>query len=95
MDLALSSKVMVGNSSFGIREAAFIGLPVLNLGKRQMGRERALNVLEIITPKSFVSEMNSHINKFFPSSSIYGSGSSGQMAANYLLEWTPRLKLRK
>jgi UDP-hydrolysing UDP-N-acetyl-D-glucosamine 2-epimerase len=95
MDLALSSKVMVGNSSFGIREAAFIGLPVLNLGKRQMGRERALNVLEIITPKSFVSEMNSHINKFFPSSSIYGSGSSGQMAAKYLLEWTPRLKLRK
>jgi UDP-hydrolysing UDP-N-acetyl-D-glucosamine 2-epimerase len=38
--------VLVGNSSSGIMEAASFGLPVVNIGLRQHGRERALNVLD-------------------------------------------------
>lgn len=37
---------MVGNSSSGIMEAASFGLPVVNVGMRQQGRERASNVLD-------------------------------------------------
>lgn len=37
---------MVGNSSSGIIEAASIGLPVVNIGARQAGRDRAENVLD-------------------------------------------------
>jgi len=37
---------MVGNSSSGIMEAASFALPVVNVGMRQQGRERALNVIE-------------------------------------------------
>ncbi|MFG6415764.1 UDP-N-acetylglucosamine 2-epimerase [Roseateles sp. DC23W] len=37
---------MVGNSSSGIIEAATAGLPVLNIGDRQAGRDRAGNVLD-------------------------------------------------
>ncbi|MDE3161851.1 MAG: UDP-N-acetylglucosamine 2-epimerase (hydrolyzing) [Acidobacteriota bacterium] len=38
--------VMVGNSSSGIMEAASFGLPVVNVGMRQQGRERPHNVLD-------------------------------------------------
>jgi len=37
---------MVGNSSSGIIEAATAGLPVVNIGERQAGRDRAANVLD-------------------------------------------------
>jgi UDP-N-acetylglucosamine 2-epimerase (non-hydrolysing)/GDP/UDP-N,N'-diacetylbacillosamine 2-epimerase (hydrolysing) len=38
--------VMVGNSSSGIMEAASFALPVVNVGMRQQGRERARNVID-------------------------------------------------
>jgi UDP-N-acetylglucosamine 2-epimerase (non-hydrolysing)/GDP/UDP-N,N'-diacetylbacillosamine 2-epimerase (hydrolysing) len=38
--------LMVGNSSSGIMEAASFGLPVVNVGMRQQGRERAANVID-------------------------------------------------
>jgi len=37
---------MVGNSSSGIMEAASFALPVVNVGMRQQGRERAGNVID-------------------------------------------------
>jgi UDP-hydrolysing UDP-N-acetyl-D-glucosamine 2-epimerase len=37
---------MIGNSSSGIMEAASFALPVVNIGMRQQGRERAQNVLD-------------------------------------------------
>ncbi len=38
--------LMIGNSSSGIMEAASFGLPIINVGMRQQGRERARNVLD-------------------------------------------------
>jgi UDP-N-acetylglucosamine 2-epimerase (non-hydrolysing)/GDP/UDP-N,N'-diacetylbacillosamine 2-epimerase (hydrolysing) len=38
--------VLVGNSSSGIMEAASFALPVVNVGIRQQGRERARNVID-------------------------------------------------
>lgn len=38
---------MVGNSSSGIVEAPSFGLPVVNVGKRQQGRLRAANVVDV------------------------------------------------
>jgi UDP-N-acetylglucosamine 2-epimerase (non-hydrolysing)/GDP/UDP-N,N'-diacetylbacillosamine 2-epimerase (hydrolysing) len=37
---------MVGNSSSGIMEAASFALPVINVGIRQQGRERASNIID-------------------------------------------------
>ncbi len=42
---------MVGNSSSGIMEAASFALPVVNVGMRQQGRERARNIID--TPADF------------------------------------------
>ena len=34
------TRCLIGNSSSGIREGAYIGTPVVNLGTRQNDRER-------------------------------------------------------
>jgi GDP/UDP-N,N'-diacetylbacillosamine 2-epimerase (hydrolysing) len=43
----LTSGMLVGNSSSGIIEAASFGVPVVNLGDRQAGRERNANVIDV------------------------------------------------
>jgi UDP-hydrolysing UDP-N-acetyl-D-glucosamine 2-epimerase len=40
-------EMLVGNSSSGIMEAASFSLPVVNVGLRQQGRERAKNVIDV------------------------------------------------
>jgi len=41
------SACLVGNSSAGIKEASYLGLPVVNIGSRQNGRMRGLNVVDV------------------------------------------------
>ncbi len=38
---------LVGNSSAGIKECSFLGIPVVNIGTRQQGRMRADNVTDV------------------------------------------------
>lgn len=38
---------ILGNSSSGIRESAFLGTPSVNIGTRQNGRERGKNVIDV------------------------------------------------
>jgi UDP-N-acetylglucosamine 2-epimerase (non-hydrolysing)/GDP/UDP-N,N'-diacetylbacillosamine 2-epimerase (hydrolysing) len=47
LSLMNAASVMVGNSSSGIIEAPSVGLPVVNIGTRQLGRERAANVIDV------------------------------------------------
>ena len=47
LSLMRIASVMVGNSSSGIIEAPSFGLPVVNIGSRQKGRERAENVIDV------------------------------------------------
>ena len=37
----------MGNSSVAIRECSFLGVPAVNVGTRQMGRERGQNVIDV------------------------------------------------
>lgn len=46
LSLMKISSVMVGNSSSGIIEAPSFRLPIVSIGGREKGRERALNVIE-------------------------------------------------
>jgi UDP-N-acetylglucosamine 2-epimerase (non-hydrolysing)/GDP/UDP-N,N'-diacetylbacillosamine 2-epimerase (hydrolysing) len=45
-NLLRHAALLIGNSSSGIMEAASFALPVVNVGFRQKGRERARNVLD-------------------------------------------------
>lgn len=47
LDLLSAASVLVGNSSSGIIEAPSLGVPVVNVGDRQEGRERGGNVLDV------------------------------------------------
>lgn len=40
------STLLIGNSSSGIMETPSLGLPTVNIGRRQQGRERAENILD-------------------------------------------------
>ena len=41
------SSVMLGNSSSGIMESPSLALPCVNVGMRQQGRERAVNIVDV------------------------------------------------
>ena len=45
--LMLASACVVGNSSAPIREGAYIGVPAVNIGTRQRGRDRGGNVVDV------------------------------------------------
>ena len=45
--LLRSAALLIGNSSSGIMEAASFALPVVNVGFRQQGRERARNIIDV------------------------------------------------
>jgi GDP/UDP-N,N'-diacetylbacillosamine 2-epimerase (hydrolysing) len=45
IDLLSTSKLLIGNSSCGIIEAASFRLPVINIGTRQAGRPQSKNIL--------------------------------------------------
>ena len=45
--LLIGSDCLVGNSSVGIRESSHLGVPVVNIGSRQSGRERGPNVIDV------------------------------------------------
>ena len=47
LSILLSSDCIVGNSSAGIRECAYLGVPAVNIGMRQRGRDRGGNVIDV------------------------------------------------
>jgi len=38
---------MIGNTSSGILDAPSLGIPVINVGHRQKGRMRAVNIIDV------------------------------------------------
>ncbi len=91
--LLINSKCLVGNSSVGIRECAYLGVPVVNIGTRQNGRARGKNIVDV---SYLENEIKSGIlnridaNNGIPNDSIYGEGNSGEKIADILAE----IKLR-
>ncbi len=86
LQLLSKSKALVGNSSAGIRECAYLGLPVVNIGNRQFRRNRAENVTDVPYDKI---EIETAIKKAistekFETSEIYGNGDAGIKIADIL-----------
>ena len=80
---------IMGNSSSGIREASFLGIPCVNIGNRQMGRERGKNVIDV--PHESESITNAVLKqidiKKYPQSKIFGNGEAGKEIAKVLSEY--------
>ena len=98
--LGASGGVLVGNSSAGLIEAAALGLPVVDLGARQAGRERAANALHDpgLDPGSIRGTLErARTLRPDPDAHPYGDGRSGERAAALFAEVDPhnRAMLRK
>lgn len=87
---------VVGNSSSGLREGAFLGVPVVNIGSRQGGREHGPNVVhaayESRAIEAAVRKQVAHGR--YPSSKMFGDGSAGRRIAEILASATFRIQKR-
>ena len=104
LSLMKVASVLVGNSSSAIIDAPSLGLPAVNIGIRQKGRERGNNVIDVghdkqeiiraikqcLADKHFLDEVKERVNP-------YGDGRASQRIADILagLEITPQLLQKK
>jgi UDP-hydrolysing UDP-N-acetyl-D-glucosamine 2-epimerase len=88
--LLREATVLLGNSSSGIMEAASFGLPVVNVGIRQQGRERGPNILdaeatvESIHAKLEVSREPQFRESLQSMKNIYGDGHAAERIVEVL-----------
>ena len=81
-----NSSCMVGNSSAGIRECSFLGIPVVNIGSRQQGRDRGVNVFDVDYDRREIGQaIERHLsNGRYPQDTLYGDGRAGERIAALL-----------
>lgn len=84
--LLYNSRAIVGNSSVGIRECAFLGVPAVNIGSRQAGRERGQNVIDVGYDRAEIrAAIETQIaNGRAPQDTLYGDGLAGSRIADIL-----------
>ncbi len=77
---------LVGNSSSGVREGAYIGTPVVNIGTRQIGRRRGHNVMDVPHETAAISKaLRAQIEHGrYEMDPIYGDGKAGTRIADIL-----------
>jgi UDP-hydrolysing UDP-N-acetyl-D-glucosamine 2-epimerase len=94
--LIYNASCLVGNSSVGIRESSFLGVPVVNIGSRQSGRERGANVADVGYHRDEISKaMRQQIaHGRFARDPVYGIGDAGKRIADLLAEVPLRIEKR-
>ncbi len=77
---------LIGNSSSAIREGEFLGVPSVNIGSRQDGRQRGANVIDVDHDASQIVNAVRHqvAGERYESKHLYGDGHAGQRAAGVL-----------
>lgn len=88
LKLLIHSKCLIGNSSAGIRECSFLGVPVVNIGTRQHRRQRGNNVVDVSYDKEEIKKaiLERMGAGRLPSESIYGDGMSGKRIADIIAD---------
>ena len=79
---------IVGNSSSALREGAFLGVPAVNVGTRQQGRERGANVTDAdYAAAAIETAVRGQVaHGRYPGSTLFGDGQAGQRVANVLAD---------
>lgn len=86
LDLLIGAKCIVGNSSTGIREASYLGVPAVNIGSRQAGRDRGKNVVDVeFDQTAILNAIKDQIaHGPYSSDPLYGDGDAGKKIADVL-----------
>lgn len=79
---------VLGNSSSGIVEAPFLGIPVVNIGDRQKGRHLCKNVIQCgrsfeEIQKAVMAMLKQHVRV----DTYYGDGHTSGIVVNIIKEW--------
>lgn len=81
-----AATAIVGNSSVAIRECAYLGVPAINIGTRQSGRDRGANVIDVDYCRNQILDairVSATIGRHQPDS-LYGDGRAGERVAEVL-----------
>jgi UDP-hydrolysing UDP-N-acetyl-D-glucosamine 2-epimerase len=94
--LLYNSRCLVGNSSVGIRECSFLGVPTVNIGSRQTGRDRGRNVIDVGYDRTEIAGAIQHQLRSgrCPRDPLYGDGHAGERVARALSEAPLRIEKR-
>jgi len=84
--LLCGATAIVGNSSVAIRECSYLGVPAINIGTRQLGRERGHNVMDVGHDRREIADaIAAHVRGGRPSRDLlYGDGRAGERIADCL-----------
>ncbi len=93
LKIMINSKCIVGNSSSAIREGSFLGVPAVNIGNRQNGREHGKNIKHVgYDSRKIINCINYQIKKGkYPKNKIFGNGSAGKKIAEILSKVKPNI----
>lgn len=77
---------IVGNSSVGLRECAYLGVPAINIGIRQRNRERGANVVDTIHDRRAIADaiLRVRARPRPRPDPLYGQGDAGARIAGIL-----------
>jgi UDP-hydrolysing UDP-N-acetyl-D-glucosamine 2-epimerase len=91
--LVYGSRCLLGNSSLGLRECSFLGVPAVNIGTRQSGRERGRNAVDTrYDREEIATALTGHLrNGRYPRDLLYGDGRAGERIAEALVSSTLRV----
>lgn len=85
--LLKNAAFIIGNSSAGIREAPYYGIPIINIGTRQQNRTLNADIINVDYQKQNILNalhlISSH--KVSPASKDFGKGNSAELFLNSLL----------
>lgn len=86
--LLCNGRCLVGNSSVGIRECSYLGVPVVNIGSRQAGRDRGSNLVDVNYARGEIAGAIQHhlSNGRYPQDTTYGDGRAGGRIAQVLAQ---------
>lgn len=86
LTLLKNSQFIIGNSSAGIREAPYYGIPIINIGTRQQNRAVHADIINVDYSEKEITESLSMIesHKVKKSDDDFGQGNSAELFLNCL-----------
>lgn len=86
-ELLRNAKILVGNSSAGVREAPYLGVPSLNLGTRQTNRALASSVAKAscFDQEAIASFVQEQWGKRYPRDESFGDGLASEKFRELIL----------
>jgi UDP-N-acetylglucosamine 2-epimerase (hydrolysing) len=86
LTLLKNAKFIIGNSSAGIREAPYYGIPIINIGTRQQNRTVDATIINVDYTKKNITDALKNIDNYamYVKNEGYGSGNSAELFLLFL-----------